>query len=184
MSDHYATLNVSRTATDKEIRSAYLRRSRECHEELEELRRRAAELEAELEQAEPDYWEATQRSVPQRPATHRPATAPHAPHYYISSTGGGSCYHLTPTCRALRQAGATRVSSRGGRRLCSLCANVNEKPLFRAPPSAVSSSRHIYYTTRTGKKYHKDRCCSGLRNANSIFEERHRPALEPCRICC
>jgi hypothetical protein len=143
--------------------------------------------------------------------TQRPATAPMTARetgYYITVTGGGACYHLTPTCSGLRQAGVMRVASTGGRRLCNICAGVNAKPLIRAPSTALMSARHVYYTsttghqrssavisghlprplvarhvyytTRTGKKYHTDRCCSGLRSANEVFEVTSRPELDAC----
>jgi hypothetical protein len=157
--------------------------------------------------------------------TQRPATAPKTARetgYYITVTGGGACYHLTPMCSGLRQAGVMRVASTGGRRLCNICAGVNAKPLIcagvnakpliGAPSTALMSARHVcytsttghqrssafisghlprplvarhvYYTTRTGKKYHTDRCCSGLRNAATIFEVTSRPELDACLLCC
>ena len=167
--------------------------------------------------------------------TQRPATAPMTARetgYYITVTGGGACYHLTPMCSGLRQAGVMRVASTGGRRLCNICAGVNAKPLIcagvnakplicagvnakpliGAPSTALMSARHVcytsttghqrssafisghlprplvarhvYYTTRTGKKYHTDRCCSGLRNAATIFEVTSRPELDACNLCC
>ena len=226
--DHYASLDVSRKATDKEIRLAYLRRAVETHPDKSaktsdddefkavheawdvlqhrratydrdllaaeedtarqttahasrrrqqadeavaaELRRRAAEMASELEKAQ----------------AVRRATATSDMPYYITSTGGGSCYHLTPTCSGLRQAGVMRVSSTGGRRLCATCAKINDKPLIRAPSapttSAMSPAPRIYYTTRTGKKYHTDRCCNGLRKATMIMEATNQPALEACSI--
>jgi hypothetical protein len=105
--------------------------------------------------------------------TQRPATAPMTARetgYYITVTGGGACYHLTPMCSGLRQAGVMRVASTGGRRLCNICAGVNAKPLIcagvnakpligagvnakpliRAPSTALMSARHVYYTSTTG----------------------------------
>jgi hypothetical protein len=90
--------------------------------------------------------------------------------YYITVTGGGACYHLTPMCSGLRQAGVMRVASTGGRRLCNICAGVNAKPLIcagvnakpligagvnakpliRAPSTELMSARHVYYTSTTG----------------------------------
>jgi hypothetical protein len=119
--------------------------------------------------------------------TQRPATAPVTARetgYYITVTGGGACYHLTPKCSGLLQADVRPVASTGGRRLCNICAGVNAKPLIRAPSAALMSARHVYYTTRTGKKYHTDRCCSGLRSANELFEVTSRPELDACNLCC
>ena len=141
----------------------------------EDLRKHAAAMAEELKRAQTPRTRATA----QRPATARDAC------YYISSTGGGICYHLTPTCSGLRQAGVTRVSSTMGRRLCKTCASMNEKPLVRAPSASLASARRVYYTTRTGKKYHADRCCNGLRNAKQLFEATSRPLnLEACSVCC
>jgi len=195
-----------------------------------ELRCRAAEMASELEHAQgavsstislAEHAQAASRHA----TTQRPATAPVTARetgYYITVTGGGACYHLTPMCSGLRQAGVMRVASTGGRRLCNICAGVNAKPLIcagvnakpliRAPSTALMSARHVYYTsttghqrssavisghlprplvarlvyytTRTGKKYHTDRCCSGLRNAATIFEVTSRPELDACILCC
>ena len=78
-----------------------------------------------------------------------------------------------------------RVVSTDGRRLCKTCDRVNAKPLIQASEqiSVLRSARHVYYTTRTGKKYHTDRCCSGLSNAVNIIEVPCRPELEACKFC-
>jgi hypothetical protein len=41
-----------------------------------------------------------------------------------------------------------------------------------------------FSTTKTGKKFHLQKECSGLRNAKSIFEVSQRPEdLMPCELC-
>ena len=139
----------------------------------------AAEIASELELAQAASRHAT---------TQRPAAAPVSARetgYYITATGGGECYHLTPRCSGLLKAGVMRVVSTDGRRLCKTCDRVNAKPLIQASEqiSVLRSARHVYYTTRTGKKYHTDRCCSGLSNAVNIIEVPCRPELEACKFC-
>ncbi len=42
-----------------------------------------------------------------------------------------------------------------------------------------------YYWTATGKRYHTNRYCSGLSNANNIFSGPNPPGgLSPCKKCC
>ena len=112
--------------------------------------------------------------------------------YFVTETDGGECYHLSPTCGGLRQAGVMRTGDVGSRRLCELCAKVAAVPVVRATSATGLEPRRwskpgapIYYTTRTGRKYHADRNCSGLRSATTLFEARTRPSgLAPCHLCC
>ncbi len=175
-----------RLVTEREARRREQQRQAEV---VEEVRRRAAEVAAELERASAASAQPEQQGA--RPASARPASASSSrPCYYISSTGGGSCYHLSPTCSSLRRNGAVRASSTDGRRLCQICERgfaipVTPAPESPRPPSSATPARRTYYTTRTGKKYHIDRCCFGLRSAHRLFEASSRPAgLEPCNVCC
>ena len=151
-----------------------------------ELRCRSAEIASKLELAAEIASELELAQAASRHATtQRPAAAPVSARetgYYITATGGGECYHLTPRCSGLLKAGVMRVVSTDGRRLCKTCDRVNAKPLIQASEqiSVLRSARHVYYTTRTGKKYHTDRCCSGLRSANEVFEVTSRPELDAC----
>ena len=55
----------------------------------------------------------------------------------MTETDGGESYHLSPTCGGLRQAGVMRTGDVGSRRLCELCAKVEQLPLRGAPLSAA-----------------------------------------------
>ena len=85
-----------------------------------------------------------------------------------------------------------RTGDVGSRRLCELCAKVAAVPVVRATSATGLEPRRwskpgapVYYTTRTGRKYHADRNCSGLRSATTLFEARTRPSgLAPCHLCC
>ena len=166
-------------AAELRCRSAEIASELELAAEIASKLELAAEIASELELAQAASRHAT---------TQRPAAAPVSARetgYYITATGGGECYHLTPRCSGLLKAGVMRVVSTDGRRLCKTCDRVNAKPLIQASEqiSVLRSARHVYYTTRTGKKYHTDRCCSGLSNAVNIIEVPCRPELEACKFC-
>ena len=148
------------------------------------------QLDAIPEHSSPHTGEQS-RALPPRAVTHQtgrelfPSTQSSG--YYITATGGGECYHLTPRCIGLSlEADVMRVvSTDSWRRPCKTCHRVNAKPLIQASEqtSVLMSARHVYYTTDKGKKCHTDRWCSGLRKATRIIEVTSRPKLEACELC-
>lgn len=174
-----AVLRQERTTRAERLRRAQQEEA-SLREDMEKLARDFARRKAELEEA------ARQAQQSRQARSGGSAGA----RFYVSATGGGTCYHLTPTCSGLRQAAVTATSTTGGRRLCHTCAKAAAKPLTVLPPTrpASASARQepvrTYYTTRTGSKYHTDRCCNGLRKATQLFESDCRPAgKEACSIC-
>lgn len=57
----------------------------------------------------------------------------------------------------------------------------------KSSSSNASAGTAAVYTTRTGKRYHYDRKCYGLRNASAIYKTTKAKAvkqgLTPCKIC-
>ena len=64
------------------------------------------------------------------------------------------------------------------------------KATFKGKSSGSNNKKNTsstVYITKTGKKYHKTKSCSGLRNAKSIqsstLTDAKNKGLEPCKIC-
>jgi hypothetical protein len=107
------------------------------------------------------------------------------------------CYHFSRDCPRCAQSAEATDPEEGvpaGVRACTRClmrgftgfeATGPAEPTGTAePPGTPTPATRIFFTTRTGKKFHLRRNCSGLRNANSIFEASECPAdLTSCSLC-
>lgn len=78
--------------------------------------------------------------------------------YYYTATG--KYYHLTANCTGMKGATkATRAEALAtGKEACPTC--------FKK--SSGSSSGQVYYATKSGKYYHKNSTCTGMKNASKI----------------
>lgn len=122
--------------------------------------------------------------------------------YYVAD---GSKYHLDAACKSI--AGKEVYSSdmifanSGGRTLCSICQNRQEKETDSEIPdvsggnpemnsgttAALTDPGTIVYRTASGKKYHLDRNCRYIRNRDNVSEISLPTAVEsgltPCSAC-
>lgn len=118
--------------------------------------------------------------------------------YSVEDNGKGICFHVycynvQPGIKINYKDGSSSSTS------SSSNSSSSSKPSDGTSNSGNSSSintettkpsepvTEIVYTTKTGKKYHSTKGCSGLSNANQIFETKLSDAknkgLEPCKKC-
>lgn len=95
--------------------------------------------------------------------------------YYM--TPGGTYYHLVSNCDGMK--GAVAVSKAE-----AVAANKKKCPLCLSGKPVNTGSPTTFYSTSSGKYYHADKVCSGMKNASSVSkavaEQRKQTA---CPIC-
>ncbi len=115
-------------------------------------------------------------------------------------TQTGAKYHLSSSCRGLRNASRVWQGSTHGKEPCKLCTGTGtdvRSPTItgecprQAPAVNSTQAGARHFTTRTGKAFHRSRTCAGLCRATAIFESlgtsptgAQRRYLQPCKLCC